>query len=688
MANREEDKSEEELDQLEYLKRLLAGSRGGDVNDFDQQYVEPTAADNYGYINKPGYMSFLGMAPVPGAGMASAALNGGINIGNNQAIRTAQRMLGIPTQKPNIAKDFIKSPKDGFIGDIPIQGKNYPVGFEGKTKDNRTTLTPEEARKRDISASPQPVPNAVKHAGKELDEMDDGSNHLHAGLGLTSTPEGFRNIDDHDLPDRQMADVNYDLEGKGRSEVPTSGIGNKVSDVVTDMLGPGYSVDVTSGQEPEGRSPVGTQYRHPLGFAADLQITDPEGRKLSLENPEDKAAIQNVAQGMAARYNANFGMGPEYMGNNTMHIDTMDLNKYRGGPEWASAGKEWAGVLDNARATGVMPSQYYDVANPPVPGQRPEEPSYAISETDAPTQAPLGDSLGFMGRPAPGSEQKTSSPVPSYDSMMDSTSTSKDNGVTVNPDRFKDITPEQKELMGMTLAGEIDPGRTDLTTEAGRREAMGILSTVENRAPKYGGITEAITAPNQYSTWNNQAASNTASTNYHGNKSTYDTLVSDYISNPQNNLGFTSYHADYVNPGWSDSMQNKEQIGPHTFGFLDEYSKPAGAFNGPAPHTVFNTAASYAPHMSGMVSEVNTKSPSQSQSQLASTASSKPSTSTAQETSSASKGSGFSSMGGGSGSGGTTGSSKSSGMTGTSGNPGKDKDDKISSSGFSGGRSY
>lgn len=671
---------EEELDQLEYLRKLL-GTRGGDINDFDQEYVEPTAAENYGYINKPGYMSFLGMAPVPGAGMASMALNTGINLGNNQAIRTAQKMLGIPSPKPNFVKDMVKSPKDGFIGDIPIKGKNYPVGFEAKNKEGETTLTPNEARMRSLVGGPQPsVPDGVKHAGKEEDKMDDGTDSLHAGLGLASTPDGFRHIDDPDLPARKMAGVNYDLEGKGRNQVPSSGIGDKVSDVVTDMLGAGYTVNVTSGQEPEGRSPVGSQYRHPLGFAADLDIRDPDGRKLSLDNPEDKAAIESVAQGMAARYNANFGMGPEYMGNNTMHIDTMDLNQYRGGPQWASVGKEWADVLDNARATGVMPAQYYDINNPPVPGQRPEEPSYAIAEADDPaqTQTQTDTPLGFMGRQPP--TEKKSESLPSYDSLMNSTST-QNTGVTVNPDRFKDITNEQKELMGMTLAGEIDPGRTDLTTEAGRREAMGILSTIENRAPKYGGITEAITAPNQYSTWSNQAASNTASTNYHGNKSTYDTLVSDFMSNPANNLGFTSYHADTVNPGWSDQMQNKEQIGPHTFGFLDEYSKPAGAFNGPAPHTVFNTAASYAPHMSGMVSEVNAKTPSQSQ--LASTASSKPSTT--KETSS---GSGFSSMGGGSGSGGSSMGSGGSGMTGTSGNPGKDKDDKISSSGFSGGRSY
>jgi hypothetical protein len=443
------DRSEEELDELDYLRKLL-GSRGGDINDFDQQYVEPTAADNYGYINKPGFMSFLGMAPVPGAGMAATALNTGINLGNNQAIHTAQRMLGIPSPKPNLVRDMVKSPKDGFIGNVPIQGKNYPVGFEGKTTEGKTTLTPDEARKRGIANSPQPVPDAVKKAGKEQDDMDDGSNHLHAGLGLTSTPEGFRHIDDPDLPSRNMADVNYQLDGKGRSQIPSSGIGNKVSDVVTDLLGPGYTVDVTSGQEPEGRSPVGTQYRHPLGFAADLDIRDPDGRKLSLDNPEDKAAIQNVAQGMAARYNANFGMGPEYMGNDTMHIDTMDLNQYRGGPQWASAGKEWADTLNNARATGVMPSQYYDVANPPVPGQRPEEPSYAISEADQPAQESLGESLGFMGRPTPGSEQKTSSPVPTYDSLMDTETkgTNTGPGPTINPDRFKDITPEQKESHG------------------------------------------------------------------------------------------------------------------------------------------------------------------------------------------------------------------------------------------------
>lgn len=675
-----------EDDEILALLKKLAGSRGGDINDFDQEYVEPTANENYGYVNKPGALSFLGMAPVPGAKMAAAAVNSGINMGNNQAIRRAREALGLPNQKPSIAKDMISSPKDGKIADVQIADQSYPVGFEAQDKDKKTTLTPNEARMRGMmnggmtekSAPASPTKKEglfgkVKDAvfGGKKDEMDDETKSLHNGLGITVDDTGnFRHIDDPDLPTRQMANVNYDLDGKGRSEIPSSGIGNKVSDVVTDILGAGYGVNVTSGQEPEGRSPVGTQYRHPLGFAADLQITDPSGRKLSLDNPEDKAAIENVAQGMAARYNANFGMGPEYMGDNTMHIDTMDLNKYRGGAQWASTGKEWAGTLDQARATGVMPAQYYDVANPPVPGQRPEEPSNLIAEQDEQPQSPSQESLGFMGRPTP--QEKESSPVPSYDSLMGEQSTGR---ASVNPDRFKNVTDEEKSLMGMTLAGEIDPTKTDLSTEAGRREAMGVLSTIENRAPQYGGIEGAISAPKQYSTWNNDAAANTAVSNYNGNKSTYDTLVSDFMSNPENNLGFTSYHANTVNPGWSGAMQNKETIGPHTFGFLGDQTTKEPVST-PTPHTVFNTSASYAPHMNGMVSEVNSN-------RFAETSKPKstpePTTETRQSSSGFAGGSGGSSFGGS----GTT----RSGMTGTSNNAGKDKDDNISG-GFSGGRSY
>jgi len=694
---REEDRADQEKQLLDLLRKL-AGSRGGDVNDFDQQYVEPTAAENYGYIDKPGIMGFTSFLPGP-IGTASRVTSGMINQGNNQAIRRGREAIGLDNAKLSFIRDVLKSPKDGKIADVKI-GENpqtYPVGFEAQDANKKTTLTPNEARMRGLMGGGLTEVKSAKKDdsmvsklsrnifGSQENQMEDDSteSNIHRGFGLANTPDGFKDINDPDLPDRQMANLNYDLEGKGRNQIPSSGIGSKVSDVVTDLLGPGYTVNVTSGQEPKGHSAVGTQYRHPLGTAADLDIRDPSGRKLSLDNPDDAQSIKDVAQGMAARYNANFGMGPEYMGPNTMHIDTMDLSKYPGGSEWASTGKAWANTLDEARATGVMPSQYYDI-NAPIPSQRPDDqlPSTLIAEQDEPEKK--DDAFGFMGRPLETKKEQKS--LPSYDSLMGDLS-DKSIGITVDPNRFKDVTDDEKSLMGMTLAGEIDPGKTDLTTEAGRREAMGILSTIENRAPKYGGITEAIQAPNQYSTWNNQAAANTAANNYHGNKSTYDTLVSDYISDPANNLGFTSYHANTVNPGWSSAMSNPETIGPHTFGFLNEYGAEKSTVQ---PHTVFNTAASYAPHMTGVTSAENS---------LRNTVSSQPKTQTqtsmSNDTMSGSKSETRSSMGtGGAGSSGGSGfssmgsgSSKSSGMTGTSGNPGKDKDDKASS-GFSGGRSY
>jgi hypothetical protein len=100
-----------------------------------------------------------------------------------------------------------------------------------------------------------------------------------------------------------------------------------------------------------------------------------------------------------------------------------------------------------------------------------------------------------------------------------------------------------------------------------------------------------------------------------------------------------------------------------------------------SPHTVFNTSASYAPHMSGMVSEVNANRFSEPQTK-ANTPATTSTPSETRETSSASRG-----FSGGSGSGSGGSSNTGSSMTGTSMNSGKDKDDKASNS-FSGGRSY
>jgi hypothetical protein len=293
----------------------------------------------------------------------------------------------------------------------------------------------------------------------------------------------------------------------------------------------------------------------------------------------------------------------------------------------------------------------------PTPTERPEQPSAMIAEQDEP-KAP--ESLG----------------------LMDKAPTGGANTKTLDPNRFKDITDEDRNLMGMTLAGEIDPSKTDLTTEDGRKEAMGILSTVENRMGKYGSIKDTITAPKQYSTWNNDAAANTATKNYYANKDVYDKFVNDYVADPQQNLGFTSYHANTVNPGWSSAMSSPETIGPHTFGFLSEYAPKS---TGPVtPTTVFNTQAMSAPKVSGVMSDENANRTSS-----LSVANKPASNNNSTSPSSNSSGTGFSSSPGGSGGTGT----KTTGITAGGGWGQKSSSDDDSGttnggrSGYSGSRS-
>lgn len=323
---------------------------------------------------------------------------------------------------------------------------------------------------------------------------------------------------------RTLSPVGYEM-GPNRPNVPSSGIVDKVQDVVSDVLGPNYRVTLTSGEEDEGEQ-YGSN-RHQTGQAGDFKITDERGQVPSTQQ------MQDVAQGMAARYGANIGFGPEYMGNATMHIDTVPQEEFTAGQDaqWGSLGNKWTDALTQAREEGLMPGSYYDKFSQNAPTN--------LMTREQALEAPNGASA------------------------------------TVAFDRFNE---DERDLMARTLAGEIDTRYTDLLSPEGFKEAMGILSTMENRAVKYGNVTNAITADKQYSTWNNQAAADVANTNYEGNKALYDSLVNDYMSNPENNLGYTSYYNPSIaNPSWGAQMANAEDIGPHRFGALSEYN--AGAYS-------------------------------------------------------------------------------------------------------------
>lgn len=615
------------------LRKLEGGEYSEGVDPHYAGGLEPrSASNNFGYAPKDKVLDAIedfGPGPI---GTAAGLINKARNLNNRYAVRKGREVLGI---------DPKETLGEGQLGDIKIGDKTYPVGYEaietesegllgkkdvagfigstvggmsgvpfggaiggalgkaavdGEEFQGRTNLTLDEARKRQAIAQAQSKPRGLVARAQQVASVraQDITQEAKApGRGLMGISPTFeKSISNEYSLGNEQYDPNSDLEtrtralnvdyslGPKRSEKPASGIEFRVADVVRDVLGSGYSVDVISGQEPQGRKPAGSPFRHPLGLAADLKIKGPDGRTLSVDNPEDAQAIKDVAQGMAARYNANFGMGRAYMGPETMHIDTVDLDgpiaeaaRKAGvslGAQWGALGKSLAGTLDMARAEGVMPSRYYDV-DAPAPQARPNPGEDMVAE------GPTNSGFGFMS-----DITRTQLAAPASQTVIDRPTAT----ASVDLSRGLGYDTKARGLMAATLAGEIDPNKTDLTTEEGRREAFGILSTIENRKGKFGGdIAETIRDPKQYSTWNNPSAAATAQNNYKANRAVYDGLVNDFIGDPKSNLGYTHYHANYVSPGWSAEMQNTTDIGPHRFGILGEYKGAFGTNFSGTPET-------------------------------------------------------------------------------------------------------
>lgn len=519
-------------------------------------------ANNYGYQKKPGFMKFASMAPGP-VGMVGKAANVMMNANNRTAVMRAREALGL--EKKSDIGGFVKD-NGGQVGDVTYGDyRTAPVGFEAEDKIGRTNMTPNEARMRGImggtglrDASPEESQDAVhnfkqknpeavkgplsgvKNLAKNMlgsDDDDEGENIAH-GLGLGSQAQNFRLKNDRGPMKDVKGLVVHHTGGEGTPEGVVNTLNDRGLGVQNIMDRDGNIV--TIGDETESRS----------------HIRPSEINDLSNDNT---IGIEVIAKDDSDLTPAQIEAGKQWINDTIARHPDIGMNVYgHGQVNSHKQSTEGMSIVNAYIADRDAPLQ-----RPAVPTPRPE-PESMMAETNSMTK------MGLMN-------------------PTDST-------VSANPERFKDLTDEDRGLMGLTLAGEIDLSKTDLTTEEGRKEAYGILSTMENRAPKYGGIKNAITAPNQYSTWNNDAAANTASANYNARKDLYDNLVKDYTSTPDSNLGFTSYHANYVNPGWSADMEQKTAIGPHTFGILGEYKAPNAvtADNLVGPKTVFNSGATSA----------------------------------------------------------------------------------------------
>lgn len=168
----------------------------------------------------------------------------------------------------------------------------------------------------------------------------------------------------YDLPSRPIADVGYRM-GSKRPNPPSLDLVSRVQNAATDVLGPNVRVDIVSGQGQYGSS----RHRDPNGIAADVKIFD----KATGQYVTNQKSMMDVAQAFAAQGGKGIGYGPEYMGNATMHLDTVTP-----GPgqdyEWGSLGNRNAGSLADARKSALMPASFYDRNLPksmPAPPSRP-----------------------------------------------------------------------------------------------------------------------------------------------------------------------------------------------------------------------------------------------------------------------------------------------------------------------------
>lgn len=195
---------------------------------------------------------------------------------------------------------------------------------------------------------------AIKAVGNTIEAVGDATATTGRGLAALA-PNGLRS-----------PNLSFDLGAAQRNQVPSSGIHNKVAGIV-DSVVPGARTNLYSGMEPAGAAPVGSPNRHPRGYAGDFNFYDPSGAAIT-----DPVAMQDIAMGMAAKYGANVGFGPEYMGRANMHIDTMPTGPggFPGGQQWGSTAKSWADNLNFARETGIGPTPY---SNAPTPFERDQQ---------------------------------------------------------------------------------------------------------------------------------------------------------------------------------------------------------------------------------------------------------------------------------------------------------------------------
>lgn len=139
------------VDTSEVSRTVEQVRRQGGNNTTNTPGPKATASNNFGYKSKPGLLgpaAMVGGLVNPGIGAAASMLSKAYNVGNMEAVNDARKGLGLPgLSMGQMAKQAMKDNK-GQVGNINIGDKQYSVGFEALSPDNKTNMTYNEAKTR------------------------------------------------------------------------------------------------------------------------------------------------------------------------------------------------------------------------------------------------------------------------------------------------------------------------------------------------------------------------------------------------------------------------------------------------------------------------------------------------------------------------------------------------------------
>lgn len=130
------------LNTEEWLRNL----NGRDADTYTDT-GDRTQANNFGYIDKPGFLSIAsGLPGIPG--LIGKGVNAAINANNVAAVNAAREALGLPEQSTKDTLKGIVQDNKGVVAEVTIGKQQVPIGLEATTPSGRTTMTPAEALSR------------------------------------------------------------------------------------------------------------------------------------------------------------------------------------------------------------------------------------------------------------------------------------------------------------------------------------------------------------------------------------------------------------------------------------------------------------------------------------------------------------------------------------------------------------